>query len=98
MEAHVYVYILKCSDGTYYTGVTNDVHRRFNEHESGCSMYSYTASRRPLKLIYSQFFPTPFEAIAAEKQIKKWSKRKKEALIHDNWEELKRLAKKDWKK
>ncbi len=88
------VYILKCSDGTYYTGVTNDIYRRLTEHQMGYDPSCYTANRLPVELMYSCEFPSPDEAIAAEKRIKKWSKKKKEALFREDWDEIKRLAKK----
>jgi len=88
------VYILKCSDGSYYTGVTNDLVRRISEHNSGDNKKSYTFFRRPLKLVfYSEFSDVEF-AIEAEKQIKKWSKAKKEALINKKFDLLVNLSKK----
>ncbi|MBL4670107.1 MAG: GIY-YIG nuclease family protein [Flavobacteriales bacterium] len=96
---HIYfVYILKCSDGTYYTGITNDVDRRLREHESGEDKKSYTYSRRPIKLVFYADFSNVEYAIEKEKQIKKWSKRKKEALINDDFELLPNLAKKKFNK
>ena len=93
----MFVYMLKCSDGTYYTGVTNDVDRRFNEHQSGISPTSYTFRRRPLRLVYYQMFNDPTQAIAFEKRLKKWSKAKKEALIDGRFNELPGLSKKKFK-
>jgi putative endonuclease len=87
-----HVYILLCSDGSYYTGITNNVDRRFKEHEKGIHPESYTFSRRPLKLVYVRDFPKPMMAIAFEKQVKRWSRAKKEALINGDIEELKRLS------
>ena len=88
------VYILKCSDGTYYTGVTNDLIRRLTEHQMGYDPFCYTANRRSVELMYSCEFTAPNEAIAAEKRMKKWSKKKKEALFREDWDEIKRLSKK----
>lgn len=83
-----YVYILKCSDGSYYTGVTNDLEKRLGEHNSNFSVTSYTYKRRPVKLVYSQQFNDINQAIELEKQIKGWSRRKKEALINGDWDKL----------
>lgn len=87
-----YVYILKCSDNSYYTGVTNDVERRFNEHIFGLSKESYTYYKRPLELVFCTEFNDINQAIAFEKQVKGWSRKKKEAIINDKWEDLKNLA------
>jgi putative endonuclease len=87
-----YVYILKCSDDTYYTGVTNNINRRLAEHKSGAIPGSYTHSRRPLELVFHEEFNDINNAIVMEKRIKGWSRKKKEALIEENFEELKRLS------
>ncbi|OPC66430.1 GIY-YIG nuclease family protein [Elizabethkingia miricola] len=92
-----YVYILLCSDKTYYTGVTEDVFRRFNEHQDGKYFGSYTYNRRPVVLVYYVIFTDIKEAILFEKKIKKWSKAKKEALINGQYEDLPNLAKKKFK-
>lgn len=65
-----YVYILKCSDKSYYTGVTNDLERRFAEHQTGDDKKSYTFKRRPLKLAYFESFNEINNAINWEKRIK----------------------------
>jgi putative endonuclease len=90
----MFVYMLKCADGTYYTGVTNNVDRRFNEHQSGSDGKSYTFGRRPLELVYTQTFLGSAQAIEFEKRLKKWSKTKKEALINGEFNELPALSKK----
>ena len=87
-----YVYIVKCSDGSYYTGVTSNLERRLNEHNSG-SIKGYTSERLPVKLVYSNRFTDINDAIRAEKRIKGWSRAKKEALIKGDFEELQRLSK-----
>ncbi|TXE08986.1 GIY-YIG nuclease family protein [Gelidibacter salicanalis] len=92
-----YVYILKCSDETYYTGFTSNLEQRFMEHQSGKYKESYTYNRRPLLLEFYQEFVDPNQAIMIEKQIKKWSKAKKEALINNEFEKLPNLAKKKFK-
>jgi len=88
-----YVYILKCSDGSYYTGVTNDLERRLYEHQEGLNKDSYTHKRRPVELVYFCDFNDINQAITLEKQLKGWSRKKKEAIINDNWDRLKELAK-----
>jgi len=92
-----YVYILKCSDKTYYTRFTSDLEKRIIEHQEGKHLESYTYKRRPLKLVFYAEFTNVGFAIDTEKQIKKWSKVKKEALINDEYEKLPNLAKKKFK-
>ncbi|NNF76036.1 MAG: GIY-YIG nuclease family protein [Flavobacteriaceae bacterium] len=93
-----YVYILLCSDKTYYTGITNNPERRLFEHHSGFKKNSYTFSRRPVEMVFLQEFMDINQAILFEKKIKKWSKAKKAALIEDNYEILPILSKKCFKK
>ena len=93
-----YVYILKCSDNSYYTGVTSKLNQRLEEHKSGKYKGSYTHFRRPLELVYYAEFTDINLAITTEKQIKKWSRAKKEALINDENEKLPNLAKKRFDK
>lgn len=88
-----YVYIIQCSDNSYYTGVTNDLERRLWEHETGYNEKCYTYSRRPLILKYYEHYHDINNAIAREKQLKGWSRKKKEALFREDWDELKRLSK-----
>ena len=90
---HYYVYILECTDNSYYTGVTNNLERRLWEHETGFNPGCYTFKRRPVLLRYCIHLTDIKQAIAWEKQLKGWSRRKKEALFKDDWEEIKRLAK-----
>ena len=92
MDKRLYVYIVNCKDDSFYTGVTNNVERRIVEHNSGLDKKSYTYSRRPVKLVYSQEFSGPNEAIRFEKQVKGWSRAKKEALIEGNFEKLVKLS------
>ncbi|WP_054851499.1 GIY-YIG nuclease family protein [Olleya sp. ITB9] len=89
-----YVYILKCSDNTYYTGVTSNLNNRLLEHKLGKHYESYTYSRRPILLMFYTDFTDINIAISTEKQIKKWSKSKKEALINNEYDKLPNLAKK----
>jgi predicted GIY-YIG superfamily endonuclease len=86
-----FVYILRCSDGSFYTGHTDNLVKRQAEHASG-ETGGYTATRRPVKLLFTQEFPTREEALVAEQQIKGWSRKKKKALIAGDWEEVSRLA------
>lgn len=87
-----YVYILKCSDDSYYTGVTNNLNKRINQHNLGVDITSYTYKRRPLQLAYFELFKDIEQAIAFEKQIKGWSRKKKEALIKNNWQRIKEYS------
>ncbi len=92
--AHNYfVYIVECSDKSYYTGVTNDLDRRLWEHNNDDNTHAYTYKRRPVTLKYFQRFQDINQAIEFEKQIKGWSRKKKEALFREDWEEIKKLAK-----
>lgn len=92
-----FVYILKCSDESYYTGVTNDLERRVGEHQSGI-INGYTSSRLPVKLVYSERFSDVNQAIKSEKQIKGWNRKKKEALIAGNFDLLVKLSNQKVKK
>ena len=71
-----WVYILRCSDGSYYTGHTDNLEDRVNQHQVG-SFSGYTTTRRPVKLVFAQECPTRDEAFAAERQVKGWSRKKK---------------------
>jgi putative endonuclease len=84
----MYVYILECSDGSFYTGVTNDAERRLTEHNAGIHKDSYTYSRRPVVIKFCEQFSDPELAILWEKKIKGWSHRKKQALINNDWDAL----------
>ena len=74
-----WTYLLRCADGSYYAGHTDDLERRIGQHGAG-EIAGYTQTRRPVSLFWSQDFPTRTEALAAERQIKGWSRAKKEAL------------------
>ena len=87
------VYILGCNDKSYYTGHTDNLEARLYQHYNRLIPNCYTATRLPVILLYSASFPTRIEALAAENQIKGWSRKKKEALIKGNWEELSLHAK-----
>ena len=92
MDKRLYVYIVNCKDDSYYTSVTNNVEKRVVEHNYGLDKKSYTYSRRPVKLVFSQEFIDPNEAIRFEKQVKGWRRAKKEALIEGNFEKLVKLS------
>ncbi|CAG0999974.1 MAG: GIY-YIG nuclease family protein [Bacteroidetes bacterium] len=94
---HYFVYILRCNDGTYYTGVTNNLERRFSEHQSGEDTSAYTFKRRPVQLVFYAEFSNIDFAIEKEKQLKKWSRAKKEALIEGKYELLSELSKKKFR-
>ncbi|MDI9258195.1 GIY-YIG nuclease family protein [Flavobacterium sedimenticola] len=93
-----YVYILECADGTYYTGVTSNLTKRLFRHETGFYPTCYTVTRRPVSLVFYAEFTNICIAIEKEKQIKKWSKAKKKALINGDFDALPNLAKKDFGK
>ena len=88
-----FVYILKCSDGSYYTGITSDLERRVNEHNEGEDKKAYTFRKRPVELVFHTEFNDVNQAIAFEKQVKGWSRKKKEAIIKGEWDILPELAK-----
>jgi putative endonuclease len=88
-----FVYILKCNDSSYYTGFTNDIERRMSEHHSGKNKDCYTFDKRPLELVWFETFNDVLNAIAIEKQIKGWTRRKKEALIKEDWDRLVQYSK-----
>jgi putative endonuclease len=84
-----FVYMLRCRDGSYYIGSAtgSDLERRVSEHQAG-AFPGYTSSRRPVELVWSEHFDRITDAIAAERQIKGWSRAKKEALAKGDWSGL----------
>ena len=88
-----YVYILLCADGSYYTGSTTNLDIRLAQHFSGEGA-NYTQKHRPIKLLYFEEFSDISKAFDREKQIQGWSRRKKEALIQERFEEIPNLSKK----
>jgi predicted GIY-YIG superfamily endonuclease len=86
-----YVYILQCSDNSYYIGLTDDLERRIKEHQAGQGG-SYTSKKIPVDLKYNELYRTRKEAERRERQIKGWSRAKKEALIRENIEILQQLS------
>jgi len=87
-----YMYILKCRDGSYYIGHTDDIEKRIAEHKSK-KFSCYTKKRLPITVVFVQEFVTRYEALVAERQIKKWSRAKKEALVKQDWKLISLLAK-----
>jgi hypothetical protein len=87
-----YAYLLRCCDGSYYAGHSDDLELRMAQHQSG-AFGGYTARRRPVVLVWSDSFQTREEAFFAERKIKGWSRAKKEALIAGDWDLVSRLAK-----
>ena len=86
-----WVYILLCSDGSYYTGHTDDLEKRLAMHNLG-EIKGYTMKRSPVKLVFTEELSSREDALIAERRIKGWSRKKKEALIKGDWEEISRLA------
>ena len=86
-----FTYILKCSDGSFYTGHSDNLEQRIAQHRSGF-FKGYTYKRRPVELAWSENFRTRYEALEAEKRIKGWTRAKKQALIDGDWDLLCELA------
>ncbi len=82
-----YVYILRCKGGSYYVGHTDNLEKRLAEHQLG-TFSGYTRIRRPVELLFAEPFASRQEAFERERQVKGWSRRKKEALIRREWEAL----------
>ncbi len=86
-----YMYILKCIDGSYYTGSTKELDLRVSQHQMGEGA-NYTKMRRPVKLVYSEEYDRIDDAFYREKQIQGWSKNKKESLIAGEYDNLPKLS------
>ena len=84
-------YILLCNDGSFCAGHTDDLDLRVAQHQTG-ALGGYTAKRLPVRLVWTESFPTRDEAFAAERRIKGWSRAKKKALIVGDWELVSKLA------
>jgi putative endonuclease len=87
-----WAYILRCADGKFYTGHTDNLDRRIGEHQTG-GHCDYTSRRLPVELVWSESFGSRIEALEAERIVGGWSRGKKEALIAGNWPMVSRLAK-----
>ena len=92
------VYILKCSDDTYYTGLTKELEARIHQHKMGVYPESYTFPRRPVELVWSVVAESYREAFQWERKIKGWSRAKKEALISGDIEGIHEIVKKKRKR
>ena len=92
---NAFVYILECADGSYYVGSHrgNDVNVRVSGHQAGVYPDAYTFTRRPVRLVWSDWFSRFDEAVAFERRIKGWSRAKKQALIRGDYDQLTLLAK-----
>ncbi|MGB3786491.1 MAG: GIY-YIG nuclease family protein [Phormidesmis sp.] len=86
-----YMYILRCVDGSYYTGSTKNLVRRLWQHQNGEGA-RHTAKRLPVTLVYAEAFDRVADAFKREKQVQKWSRAKKEALMQKDWDRLRVLA------
>jgi len=86
-----YMYILKCSNGQYYTGSTNDLDRRLAQHQNGEGA-NFTKKYLPVELVYFEEFQRIDEAFYREKQVQGWSRKKKEALINGEYKKLPDLS------
>ncbi len=94
---NAWVYILLCADGSYYVGsARGSLDYRIGQHQAG-EMAGYTHSRRPVELVWSQDFQFITDAIAFERQLKGWSRAKKEALIRGEYDKLPALAARGFK-
>jgi putative endonuclease len=91
MSKPFWVYILRCVDGSYYTGHTDDLDLRIAKHQLG-QVKGYTEARLPVELVFAQECARREEALAAELRIKGWSRKKKEAMIEGDWNEVRSLA------
>jgi predicted GIY-YIG superfamily endonuclease len=92
-----FMYILRCSDGSYYVGSTRDLDRRLSEHQAGDGA-AYTRRRLPVDLVFAREFDRVDEAFRLEKQVQGWSRAKREALIEGRWNDLPTLSRnqQDW--
>jgi putative endonuclease len=86
-----WAYMLHCGDGSFYVGHTDDLDCRIAQHLSG-EFGGYTSTRLPVKLVWCDEFPSRYEALSAERQIKGWSRAKKLALIRGDWNLIRGLA------
>ena len=92
-EGGAHVYMLRCADGSYYVySARQGLERRLSEHNNG-TYGGYTSKRLPVALVWADHFPDITDAVAAERQIKGWSRAKKEALIRGDYELIRLLAK-----
>ena len=86
-----WTYMLHCADRSFYVGHTDDLEHRLAQHISG-QVGGYTSTRLPVKLVWSDEFPSRYEALQAERQLKGWGRSKKLALIWGDWKMISKLA------
>ena len=79
-----FMYVVECVDGTLYTGVTNNIERRINEHNYGMKAAKYTRSRRPVRLVYAKLYQGRSCAMKAEYKFKKLTRKKKLEIINES--------------
>jgi putative endonuclease len=92
VDEGAFLYILRCSDGSYYIGVTRTaLELRIAQHNVG-TFGGYTATRRPVTLVFSQWFDRITDAIENERKLKKWSRAKKEAFVRGDFAALQQLS------
>jgi predicted GIY-YIG superfamily endonuclease len=87
-----WVYMLRCSDRSFYVGHTDNLEVRIAQHEQGAITTCYTYLRRPVALVYSAPFVSREEALAMERRIKGWNRAKKDALTRGDWAEISRIS------
>jgi putative endonuclease len=87
-----YVYMVMCTDGSYYVGITNDVERRVAEHNYGIDKNCYTFVRRPVVAVHVSEFTEVWQALDCEKKLKGWSHAKKSALVRGDWKLVRALS------
>jgi len=87
-----YTYMLRCADRSYYVGHTDNIEQRLSQHKFG-KISGYTSSRLPVELVWMESFHSRDEAFFAERKIKGWSRKKKEALINRDWQAISELSK-----
>ena len=92
MVQSYFIYILECSDSSYYVGTTSDLEQRLLAHNEGRAAV-YTTIRLPVRLVYSEEHNSIEKALARERQVKRWPRAKKEALIAGSKKDLKRFSK-----
>ncbi|HLB63518.1 MAG TPA: GIY-YIG nuclease family protein [Anaerolineales bacterium] len=93
-----YVYILECADGKYYIGMTNSLQLRLAQHQAGHDPGSFTFSRRPVTLVWTESFPTEQQARECERQLKGWSTAKKRAVVQQGLTSVHAVARAQRKK
>jgi putative endonuclease len=94
-----FVYILECADGSYYTGSTDDINKRLWQHQEGVEASSYTYSRRPVRLVWTlEETQHYYDTLRWERQVKGWSRAKKQSLIRGDFDPIHEIVKGERKK